>query len=207
MRRLVTAAIAASLLAGLVVACTPATPAEPLAISTVKIKVGAGHGSGVYLGKNIVLTAAHVVGTETQVAVHGQNKRQTAGRVLWVAKEFDQALLYIDAEIGVAASELSCAPTQIGQHVVAIGNPLNIEFARSHGTVATVPFEMLPIRNVVAMDVTTVMGMSGGPVFDKAGRVVGITVAVQLAQMGFSASLTRFGLMVPSTVVCTLLGR
>lgn len=49
--------------------------------------------------------------------------------------------------------------------------------------------------------------MSGGPVFDADGHLIGITVGGLLAPIGNSASLTGIGFIVPSKSVCELLAR
>ncbi|MNU08146.1 hypothetical protein D3C72_2540600 [compost metagenome] len=51
------------------------------------------------------------------------------------------------------------------------------------------------------------MGQSGGPVFDEDGKLIGLTVGVMGAPLGFSMSLVGYGFVVPSRTVCDLLAR
>ncbi|MNW21895.1 hypothetical protein D3C71_2230660 [compost metagenome] len=51
------------------------------------------------------------------------------------------------------------------------------------------------------------MGQSGGGTFADNGDLIGITVGVMAAPIGFSGSLVGFGFVVPSADICGLLGR
>lgn len=187
-------------------AYTPAfTSAAPiLPGSTVKIVMEQGHGSGVHIGNGYVITAAHVVGDKAPTIKLDDGSEQDA-EVMWTNKAHDIALLRTASTM--SASSLDCRVAANGEHVTAEGNPTVLEFVSSAGRIAGAERTFGPWVRVLPVDMTIVMGMSGGPVFAADGRVVGISVGVLVAPVGFAASLTGFGAVVPSAAVCELLAR
>lgn len=183
-------------------AYTPATPHLPG--STVKIVLDAGHGSGVHIGNGYIITAAHVVGDKAPRVKLDDGSEQEAA-VMWTNKAHDIALLRTASTM--SASALDCRVAANGEHVIARGNPTVLEFVSSAGRIAGAEREFGPWARVLPVDMTIVMGMSGGPIFAADGRVVGISVGVLVAQLGFAPSLTGFGAVVPSAAVCELLAR
>ena len=69
--------------------------------------------------------------------------------------------------------------------------------ARKHG----------PWASVLVFDGTVAPGMSGGPVLDRRGFVVGLTVGRMATPIGFGAALLPVSYVVPSSTVCNLLAR
>lgn len=57
------------------------------------------------------------------------------------------------------------------------------------------------------VDLSLLMGMSGGPIYDEFGNAVGVTVGFMTAPMGFARSWTDFGVIVSGEVVCNLMAR
>ena len=185
---------------------TAGSVAPPLASSVVKVLPGKGHGSGVHIGNGYILTAAHVVDGAKSLKIRTSDGKDRDATVLWSSKEYDIAAIRT-AEAGIAVSNLDCRTAEAGEVIRASGNPIVLEFVDSYGKVAGKPRLLGPWKSVLITDITTVPGMSGGPTFDANGNVVGITVGVMTLPSGFSASLTGFGAMVPSSTVCGLLGR
>lgn len=189
----------------------PSQAGAPTASSySVKIIVGQGHGSGTHIGSGYIVTAAHVVDTARSVVIKTDNGRKRYAQVLWVNKDYDLALLRTGPH-GIAAANLSCRALHVGDAIRADGNPLNIEFVSSSGRISGDARPTERHKSAYITDMTTVMGMSGGGVFDKAGDLVGVTSAVAVAPLkvgtGYVPSLTGFGMAVPSFEVCALMGR
>lgn len=183
-------------------AYTPAAPTLPG--STVKIVLDAGHGSGVHIGNGYIITAAHVVGDKIPKVKLDDGSEQDAV-VMWTNRAHDIALLRTASTM--SASALDCRVAANGERVTAKGSPTVLEFVSSAGRIAGAEREFGPWARVLPVDMTIVMGMSGGPVFAADGRVVGISVGVLVASLGFTPSLTGFGAVVPSAAVCELLAR
>lgn len=181
---------------------------DHLALSTVKIQVGEGHGSGVHTGNRYITTAAHVVKGKTEVKVKASHGGESVADVLWINEKYDIALLRARDLTNVATSRLSCSDPEVGQSIIAIGNPGPLEFIRAHGRVASGPKrgnERWASYYIVSMPVAP--GMSGGPVLDAHGRVVGIVVGVAMMNLGWSGAPVGFGYIAPSSAVCRMLAR
>lgn len=185
----------------------PAVPVTPRASSTVIISNDEGHGSGVHIGHGFILTAAHVVENRASMQVTDDRGRVQTGTVLWANKAYDVALIRIDRNETLASSRLDCAThLAIGDEISAFGNPLNLKFIRTWGRVASDYGAREPWKSSFVASIAVAPGMSGGPVFDKQGDVVGLAVGLA-ALKGFGLSPFAISYVVPSSAVCTLMGR
>lgn len=177
-------------------------PAGPEA-TVVKIVLKDGHGSGFVYNGRYIITAAHVVGTESKVEYKGADGVSREAEVLWANKAYDVALLAIDA--GLPSAPMTCRQAAVGETVTAKGNPLGVEFVQTEGKIAGSPRAAHNWRSVYVADISAAGGMSGGPVFDAAGNVIGITVGGMIAPMGFGGSFVGLTFLVPSSAICGLL--
>ena len=184
-----------------------ATP--PAGEPTVKVVLENGHGSGVYIGNNLILTAAHVVdgAKDGKVKIKTEGGNILPGVVLWTSKERDIALIRVTGTFGLRAASLSCTTPKAGDMISARGSPGPIEFFTAWGHIAGTVRSFGPWLEVSPTDMTIVMGMSGGPAFNARGEVVGLAVGGMVVPMGSSASLTGVGFVVPGSTICPLLAR
>jgi serine protease Do len=187
----------------------PAPAAPPLASSTVIISNDEGHGSGVHIGHGFILTAAHVVEGQTSMQVTDDRGRVQTGAVLWANKAYDVALIQIDQPKTLAASRLNCtARLAVGDEISAFGNPLNLKFIRTWGRVASDYGARDPWKSSFVASIAVAPGMSGGPVFDKQGDVIGLAVGLA-ARGSLFGGMAPFAIsyVVPSSAVCLLMAR
>lgn len=205
MKRTILAAAFAAL--ALSACATQTEPAARHGTEVAKVILKDGHGSGVHIGQGYILTAAHVVGDSARVRLKTSLGDIQDGTVLWSNKQYDIAMVRADRPERFATAHLSCRTAHAGEAIEARGNPVALEFVSSWGRISGDKRELGPWKEVLITDSTTVMGMSGGGVFDSNGNVVGITVGVMTVPMGLGGSLTGFGTIVPSSVVCMLMGR
>lgn len=188
-------------------ACSPQSKfTEAKASPVVKVIMEKGHGSGTHIGGGYFITAAHVIGDSLEAKLKGNDGRQVKAEVLWVNDARDIALLKADGA-GFEHDTLSCEPEPVGSHIYARGNPLSMEFVSMWGRIAGVSREVGPWRKAYVADITILPGMSGGPVYNQAGEVVGVSIGVANARIGFGVSLTGMTFIVPSFVFCEAMGR
>ncbi|MEW6542863.1 MAG: trypsin-like peptidase domain-containing protein [Nitrospirota bacterium] len=157
-----------------------------------------GSGSGLIIAETgYILTNNHLVEGIGSVVVGLPTGRLTPGRV--VARDFllDLALIKIQAKDLVAAKLGQSSSLQIGETVVAIGNP----FALRGGSTVTVGVVSALDRSILAPNGETLYdliqtdaainpGNSGGPLVDLSGRVVGLNVAVAPAAQAISYAIS-----------------
>ena len=181
---------------------------EKWAGSTVKIERDGGHGSGVHIGHGLILTAAHVVDGVESVDVKTDTGKTTKGDVVWISKDYDIALVSTEAD-HLSASRLSCLPLEVGQNVMAKGNPGGLNFISSWGRISSGIEKRGPWRSSIIVDISIAPGSSGGPLFDDHHRVVGIVVGIALTSvvgapfpMGAPVPLSY---VVPAMAVCRLM--
>lgn len=180
------------------------------ASSTVKVELAQGHGSGVHIGDGLILTAAHVASEGAVVKLKLDDGTERDATVVWASKASDISLLRTSPD-GLSASSLNCSPLVVGQSVTARGNPLDLEFITTYGHIVGKAVTVQNWAAAAPTDLTILPGMSGGPLFNAAGEVVGINVAVMIApivaQVPLGGAFTGIGFFVPAEHVCGLLGR
>ena len=128
-----------------------------------------------------ILTNAHVVGDETDVDVTFENGEELPAKVLGRDEALDVAVLKIASiPAGAAIIPLGSIRTlQVGDPLVAIGNPLGYRQTVTTGIVSALKRTIdspndTTIQNVIQTDAAINQGNSGGPLIDRQGRVVGI---------------------------------
>ncbi|MBS3070872.1 trypsin-like peptidase domain-containing protein [Candidatus Pacearchaeota archaeon] len=149
--------------------------------SVVTIKTSAGYqGSGFIIsGDGYVVTNAHVLADDSgylassiTVITYDQAKRDA--EFIGYDGLFDVALLKIPGNyptLELADSD----KVQIGEKVIAIGNPLGLQFSVSEGIVSAVNREGTnEIGAYIQTDAALNPGNSGGPLINKEGKVIGI---------------------------------
>lgn len=172
----------------------------------LKIELPNGHGSGFHVGGGYVFTAAHVVKGEAKVEVLASDGQKDTAEVLWVNEKRDVALLRME-KLRTKSARLSCVVPTAGDAVEARGNPTNLTFISTWGQVAGKALSVGPWEKVVPVSMTIVPGQSGGPLYDRAGRVVGMNVGVMVVPLGFGGSLVGIGYSVPGSTLCELLAK
>jgi S1-C subfamily serine protease len=159
-----------------------------------------GGGSGVVITPDgFVLTSAHVVEGAGRGIASFVDGRELALEVVGTDPLSDLAVLRIDSN-GLTAAELGDAENlQVGQLVVAIGNPNGFAGSVTAGVVSALG-RSLPTRsgsatriveNVIQTDAALNPGNSGGALADGAGHVVGINTAVAGVGLGLAVPINE----------------
>lgn len=176
----------------------------------VRVEVEDGHGSGVYIGDGLILTASHVVNQDSSPWVIAPTGEKVTGRVVYIDTRFDIAMVEIVTTEAFEpfAKELACREPWVGEAVSVVGYPKDFAELTTFGRVSGMyqPDSRLTSRweKVFVVDANVLPGNSGGPVYDLDGKVLGIAVG-GLSQ-GFEAlSITGYSFVVPSTIPCQYL--
>jgi serine protease Do len=147
-----------------------------------------GSGSGFIVSPNgYILTNNHVVADADRVTVTLYDRRIFTARVIGRDPSTDVALIKIDGT-GLPTAVLGDdRQVQVGQPVVAIGNPLGLRSTVTSGIVSAKERSSLgellnnryAVSDFIQTDAAINPGNSGGPLVDLAGRVIGINSAIQ----------------------------
>lgn len=140
-------------------------------------------GSGLIVDeRGYILTNEHVVDNAQSVTVTLPSKREYPAEVVGVDKQTDLALLKIDAPEKLTAAPLGNSDdVQVGEWVIAVGNPYGFDRTVSFGVVSgkgrvlpRLSMDMPLINNFIQTDAAIDPGSSGGPLVNLQGEVVGI---------------------------------
>ena len=145
--------------------------------ATVLIVQGDLLGSGVYLGANIVLTAAHVVPTTAPIVVSFDDRRIGTARIVRLDSNDDLALLSVSGLDAAGARPITWGDSMSlreGDQLVALGYPLGLPFTVKVGVVSGLRQDRDTGTNLIQTDAAINPGMSGGAVLDARARLVGI---------------------------------
>ena len=159
-------------------------------------------GSGFVLTKDgYVVTNNHVVEGTDNVSVKLHDGSTYPAEVVGGDSLSDVALLKIEAEglshVAVGDSDAIA----VGEGCIAIGNPLGeLTFTMTGGYVSALPREINISGKPISMfqtDAAINAGNSGGPLFDMAGNVIGITSAKISGMAGSGAMIEGVGFAIP----------
>jgi S1-C subfamily serine protease len=147
-----------------------------LKTSVVTVKSESGHGTGFFVDKKgLVLTNQHVVSDSEYLAVQFDRDHKVRAKLIAADPVKDVALLWVNM---AALSNATTAPlysggdralVQEGERVFTIGSPLTLDKIITTGIVSKVE------AHTIMSDIRISPGNSGGPLFNGAGKVIGLT--------------------------------
>ena len=170
------------------------------------VEVPAGTGTGVIWDtQGHVVTNFHVVDGASSLEVALHDGSTWPARFIGGEPRKDIAVLQIDAPKDLLAAAVLPpvgAGLQVGQKVLAIGNPYGLDHTLTVGVVSAIDREILgyggvSIRGVIQTDASINPGNSGGPLLNSKGQLIGINSQIASAS-GASAGI---GFAVPVDTV------
>ncbi len=187
---------------------------------------GGGLGSGFVLDKEgHIVTNFHVILGAAEVEVDFPSGYKTRGTIVGTDPDSDLAVLKVDAP----PEELIPIPlgdsdsVQVGQLVVAIGNPHGLASTMTTGIISSLGRTMPSLHeapgggsfftagDIIQTDAAINPGNSGGPLLNLKGEVIGVNVAIQTnsvdisgqpinSGIGFAISVNTLKRVVPSLI-------
>ena len=161
-------------------------------------------GTGFIVSKDgYILTNNHVVADADKVTVTMLDKRSFDAKVIGRDPSTDVAVIKVNANDLPVAALGDDSKSRVGQWVVAIGNPLGLDFTVTAGIVSA-KGRPLPgllnnryqITDYIQTDAAINPGNSGGPLVNIRGEVIGINSAIA-SSTGFYAG---YGFAIPITL-------
>jgi len=140
-----------------------------------------GLGSGVIVSPDgYILTNNHVVGNADEIHVTLQDKREFTAKVIGKDAKTDLGLIKIDTKDALPVAPLGDSnSTDVGDWVIAIGNPFNVGMTVTAGIVSA-KGRILggDYDDFIQTDASINPGNSGGPLINTRGEVIGINTAI-----------------------------
>ncbi len=177
------------------------------------LEIPQGSGSGfIWDRRGHVITNFHVLQGATAAQVTLSDHSAWDAELVGATAEKDLAVLRIEAPVermrplAVGRS----AGLQVGQTVLAIGNPFGLDQTLTTGVISALGREIQslggrPIRDVVQTDAAINPGNSGGPLLDSHGRLIGVNTAIYspsgaYAGIGFAIPVDTVAWVVPELI-------
>lgn len=138
-------------------------------------------GSGVVVRRDgYVITNFHVIDGADEIVVALQDGRQAKARVFGESREYDMAVLKVDLDNLTPISIGDPENAQVGDVVLAIGNPFGVGQTVTQGIISGTRRKDLNIsffENFIQTDAAINPGNSGGALVDAYGNLLGINIA------------------------------
>ena len=165
-------------------------------------------GSGVIVdaARGYVLTNHHVIKDAEQVIVTLKDRRQLQAKLIGADPGTDIAVLQIEAKNLTALRLGDSDATQVGDYVIAIGNPFGIGQTVTSGIVSALGRSGLSVEgyeDFIQTDASINPGNSGGALVNLRGELIGINSAI----IGPAGGNVGIGFAVPSNMARTVMNQ
>ncbi|MBN2344157.1 MAG: trypsin-like peptidase domain-containing protein [Deltaproteobacteria bacterium] len=166
-------------------------------------------GSGFIIdAQGYIFTNYHVIRGAQQILVQLEDKRQVPATPVGIEPGIDAALLHIDADKLQPATMGNSDQLEVGEWVMAIGNPFGLSHTVTAGIVSAKGRSWQDLgaqpgtgggyQNFIQTDASINPGNSGGPLVNVAGEVMGMNTAITAEGQGI-------GFAVPINMLKTIL--
>lgn len=167
-----------------------------------KIKIGTG--SGVIISDNgYIVTNNHVINNADEIEITLNDNTSKKATVIGTDPSTDLALLKIEAEGLPFVQFANSDEVKIGEWVLALGNPFNLNSTATAGIVSAkarninILKDKYAIESFIQTDAAINPGNSGGALINLQGELIGINTAIASP----TGSYSGYGFAVPSNIV------
>jgi len=161
---------------------------------------GGGQGSGVIVSPDgYVLTNNHVIDGAREVTVTLPDKREFQGKIVGTDPKTDLAVVKIDGENLPSVAWGDASKLQVGEYVLAVGNPFGLNSTVTLGIVSALGRGRMGItqyEDFIQTDAAINPGNSGGALVNTRGELVGINTAIFSQNGGYQG----VGFAVPTSM-------
>lgn len=170
---------------------------------------GSSSGTGVVLTENgYLVTNAHVVDGAVAISVRLTDEREFTAQLVGRDEVSDLAVLRIPAEDLTPAQFGDSSTLRVGDTVVAIGDPLGVEFRGTYtnGIISGIDRDVdVDGRTMTLIQTNAALnsGNSGGPLINCYGQVIGINT-MKIGAFTDKAGVEGLGFAIPSATVKTI---
>ncbi len=176
-----------------------------------EIPQGAGSGF-VWDDQGHIVTNFHVIYQASKIEVVLPDQEPYEAKVIGASPDHDLAVLKINAPPGVLKEipRGSSQDLQVGQTVLAIGNPFGLDHSLSTGVVSALGRSIASISgrkidDMVQTDAAINPGNSGGPLLNSEGKLIGVSTAIfspsgAYAGIGFAIPVDTVNRVVPQLI-------
>jgi putative serine protease PepD len=173
----------------------------------VQIQSQAGLGSGVVFDSHAdIVTNAHVVSGGRQFVVTLSNGDEHPATLVGSDPAHDLAVVHLSGAQPAAASFGDSSNLQVGDLVLAMGNPLGLRSSVTQGIVSSLnrtvsESNSVTLSPVIQTSAAINPGNSGGALVDLTGRVIGIPTLAALDPEMSDSQASGIGFAIPSNTV------
>jgi serine protease Do len=150
-------------------------------------------GSGFIISnEGYILTNNHVVADADEIKVKLGDGREFKAEIKGTDEKLDLAVLKIDVKGDLPVAKLGDSDTtQVGEWVMAIGNPFGLNQTVTAGIVSATGrvIGSGPYDDFIQTDASINPGNSGGPLFNAEGKVIGINAAIVAGGQGIGFAI------------------
>jgi S1-C subfamily serine protease len=179
----------------------------------VQVQTSAGLGSGIVFDHDgDVVTNAHVVGAARRFVVTLAGGRRLRATLVGADRGHDLAVLHLAGATPAPAVFAASARVEVGDLVLAIGNPLGLRSSVTQGIVSSLSRRVsegdgVTLAPVVQTSAEINPGNSGGALVDLSGRVIGIPTLAALDPQVGGGQAPGIGFAIPSDTVRAVVAR
>jgi serine protease Do len=141
-----------------------------------------GLGSGfIFDSRGYIFTSRHVIEGADEITVTLESKQKYKARLIHADRRTDVAIIKIDAKNLPVAQLGDPQAVQVGDLVLAIGNPLGLTQTVTQGIVSAKgrsDLGVLDVEDFIQTDAAINVGNSGGPLVNLDGRVIGMNTLI-----------------------------
>jgi S1-C subfamily serine protease len=181
-----------------------------VSIMSKRGEFGGGNGSGVIISEDgYIVTNNHVIANTDSFKVTTNDKKTYTAKIIGSDPTTDLALIKINAKNLPTATFGNSDAVNVGEWVLAVGNPFNLTSTVTLGIVSAksrniniLSSEQYSVESFIQTDAVVNPGNSGGGLVDANGNLIGINAAI-LTETG---SYEGYSFAIPSNLVEKVIG-